>query len=107
MKVLSVFSEKGYYEAKLLVNQEVWVERAYASPLNQGEYYIADLCQCNILLNYEVVGKIKSICEGGAADLLEINHKNGKNYFIPLIDKFIKNVDISAKKVHLQEDFTF
>ena len=94
-------------EAKLLTNLEIWVPRKYASPLQEGEYYIADICQCSILLNDEVVGKIKSICEGGVADLLEITHKSGKHYFVPLSEKFVRHVDIDAKKVYLHEDFIF
>lgn len=93
--------------AKLLVNLEIWAERIYGSPLKKGEYYFADLCKCSVFLDGQEVGRINSICEGGVTGLLEIKHKNGKNYFIPFIKKFIKHVDIKARKVYLHEDFTY
>ena len=35
-------------EAAALSGQEIWVDRADASPLAEGEYYLADLCRCRL-----------------------------------------------------------
>ncbi|HEY9595232.1 MAG TPA: ribosome maturation factor RimM, partial [Spirochaetia bacterium] len=36
-------------QARRLVGYEMWVPRAQAAPLGDGEYYTADLCRCRLL----------------------------------------------------------
>ena len=46
--------------ARALVGSEIWVPRAAASPLSNGEYYAADLCRCRLWFGEEEVGAVRS-----------------------------------------------
>jgi len=92
-------------EIKHLCGCELWVELKYAAPLKQGEFYIKDLYNCDILYKGQWQGKIKSVCDGNNADLLEVVNDAGKTILIPFIKRFIVGVDIESKEIHLREDF--
>ena len=90
-------------EAKLFSNWEILVDRKDAAPLAEGEYYNSDLCACSLIRNSEVLGKVVSVIEGGAGDLLEIETTNGKVILIPFINEWIGTVDLQKKEIELKE----
>jgi 16S rRNA processing protein RimM len=96
--------------AKALAGAEILVPRDKACPLEEGEYYVSDLCQCVLAYKGTVVGTIKGVMEGGADDLLEViltegSEGNGKNgpqtRLVPLRKEFVGKIDIAAKTVEL------
>ncbi len=87
-----------------LNGREVWVDREQASTLKQGEYYVADLCQCLVECDGQVLGRVKSIVEGGASDLLEVERSTGTTIMVPLVTQFVAQVDLPAKRICLKED---
>jgi len=91
--------------SKSFVGKEILVERKYASQLKKGEYYISDLCQCDVYKGNEVIGHVKSVINAGNADLLEVLSKNGEVLMIPFINRFVDNVDIGNGKIYLMQDY--
>jgi 16S rRNA processing protein RimM len=91
-------------KAKELSGCTIWVEREYASPLSDGEYYVGDLCSCSIHRNDRDVGRVKSVIDSGAGDLLEVVFHDGKVLMIPLMEHYIDEVDIKDRKIYLKED---
>lgn len=85
-------------QAKLLSGYEILVTKDKACPLNEGEYYIEDLKQCN-LVYYEndksnsnskiglaenaapikIIGPITDVLEGGSGKLLEVQLSESLN----------------------------
>ena len=88
-------------EAKLLSGAEVLVPRDKACPLNEGEFYVADLCQCDLVHEGEAIGRIKDVTEGGGGFLLEIELNCGGVRLVPFRNEFVGEVDIAKKAVEL------
>jgi 16S rRNA processing protein RimM len=89
-------------KAKTLSGMEIWVPRDKASALSEGEYYHADLNQCSIQFNDEVVGRVKSILEGGGGELFEVEMTSGETVLIPFRDEFIGEISIEKKLIELK-----
>jgi 16S rRNA processing protein RimM len=91
-------------KARALVGSEIWVPRAQAAPLDSGEYYASDLCRCRLWFGDEDVGAIRSVWEGGPAQLLEVVGKNGRTWLVPFSEHFIGDVDLDAGMIRLKDD---
>ena len=91
-------------KARALVGWEIWVARASAAPLGDREYYAADLCRCRLWFGEEDVGAVRSVWDGGPAQLLEVVGKAGKTFLVPFSDHFIGDVDLANGKISLKED---
>jgi 16S rRNA processing protein RimM len=63
-----------------------------------NEYYIVDLIGCEVFdLKNNILGEIKNIQNFGAGDLMEIKNHNKKNFFIPMNNENLINVDLEKK----------
>jgi 16S rRNA processing protein RimM len=91
-------------KARALVGWEIWVARSSAAPLGDGEYYAADLCRCRVWFGEEEVGAVRSVWEGGPAQLLEVVGKEGTTFLVPFSEHFIGDVDLANGKISLKED---
>ena len=90
-------------KARALIGFEIWVPRAQAAPLARDEYYAADLCRCRLVSNGEEVGRVRSVWDGGPAQLLEVEGKRGKTFLVPFSEHFVGNVDIAAGTILLKD----
>jgi 16S rRNA processing protein RimM len=96
-------------QAKTLAGGELLVSRDMACPLAEGEYYVNDLCQCVLVYQGTVLGRITAVMEGGAGDLLEVTLSEGSEFgeakletrIVPLRKEFVGKVDMQAKTVEL------
>jgi 16S rRNA processing protein RimM len=84
---------------------EVYVEREHAAPLRKGEYYHADICRCTVYQGEAMIGRVRAVCKGGKADLLEVADESGKTRLIPFADPFVAGVDIAGQKIFLDAEF--
>jgi 16S rRNA processing protein RimM len=91
-------------EARRLVGFELWVPRPLAAPLVSGEYYASDLCRCRLWFGDEEIGEVRSVWDGGPAQLLEIRALDGRSFLVPFTDHFIGEVDLEAGRMVLKED---
>jgi len=92
-------------EAAALRGLELWVDRADANPLGEGEYYLADLCRCRLYRGGEELGRVVSVCEAGAADLLEVEAWAGRRFLVPFNGSFLGEVDVARGRIAVREDF--
>lgn len=92
-------------EARRYSNCELHASRANAASLAEGEYYYADLCECAVVRNGRDLGRIRTVCEGGASDLLEVEVPSGRRYLVPFIDEFVGEVDLERRTVELRADW--
>jgi 16S rRNA processing protein RimM len=89
---------------KQLNGSEIWVERKFAAPLEEDEYYHADLCGCVVYLDNKQIGTVKAIAEGHAYELVEVLLSGGKTLIVPFTGEYIGAVDIENKQVFLTEE---
>lgn len=74
--------------------------------LEDDEYFYGDLIGCTVINDDQEIGKVVSIFNNGAHDILSVKTAKGK-ISIPYVDAFIEDIDISSKqiKVHLIKGF--
>ncbi len=90
-------------QAAALRGAEIWVDRADASPLAEGEYYLADLCRCRLYRGQEELGRVVSVCEAGAGELLEVEAASGRRFLVPFSGSFLGQVDVAGGRIALAE----
>ena len=90
-------------DGKKLHGKEIWTHREFASPLQDGEYYVADLCCCEVWCHDEIFGTVQALIEGGATDIMEVISPSGQRVMIPLIEEYIERIDIAGRKIHVKQ----
>ncbi len=70
------------------------VTREHAIPLNEGEYYIADLIGLSVINeeNGERMGELINVIETGANDVYEMRTPEGRSVMLPAIRECIRRV---------------
>jgi len=91
--------------AKSYAGWEIVVKREEAAALGEGEYYHADLCRCSIVKDSKPLGRIRSVCEGAASDLLEVETPAGRVFLIPFVNEFVGAVNLNERTVELKADW--
>ncbi|HSN65523.1 MAG TPA: ribosome maturation factor RimM [Fusibacter sp.] len=100
---------KGYEDINKVLNflnKNVYMERKDVEDDSEG-HYIVDLIGCEIFDDQgALIGHLKDVLQTSAQDLYEIKKaSDGKMFYLPVVDEFVKNIDIKNKKitVHLIE----
>lgn len=79
--------------------KDLYVSRENAIPLEEGEYYLADIIGATVLTeDGAVFGELKDVLETGANLVYVVLHE-GKEVLLPVIPDCVKNVDVEQKKV--------
>ena len=91
-------------EAKALTGSLFVTGREHACPLEEGEYYQADVLGCDVFFNGRLVGTVVSTVESGSKDLLEIQTGDGLR-LIPFEDEYIGEVRVKEKTIELKLDW--
>jgi 16S rRNA processing protein RimM len=90
--------------AHRLIGWEIWLPRDQAARLGTGEYYEADLCKCSLWLGEEEIGPVRSVWDGGPAQLLEVVAKGGRTHLVPFTDHFVGAVDLDRGRIFIRGD---
>lgn len=81
-------------------NCPLYVTRDHAVPLEEDEYFIADLIGLSIVDEEKIVlGKLTDILETGANDVYVLTTSEGKEVLLPAIKECILNIDMKAKMI--------
>ena len=84
----------------------LYVTRDQAVPLEEDEYFIADLLGLDVYLETgEKFGVLKDVMETGANDVYIIRTEAGKEVLIPAIHECILDVDLDENRmeIHLMD----
>lgn len=88
-------------EARLYAGCDIMISREDAQPLEDGEYYIADLIGCRVIgddksgeLAGQDLGRIKDVLQTGANDVYVVERPGGRELLLPVIADCIRHVDI-------------
>ena len=82
------------------------VTREQAVPLEEDEYFIADLIGLRVITDEDkVLGELTDVLETGANDVYQVIDENGKEILLPAIKDCILSVDLEKgeMKVHILE----
>ena len=80
---------------------DLYVTRENATPLNEGEYYIADLIDMLVVDEEgDELGILDDVLQTGANDVFVVKLKeSGKELLLPNIPSCVLNVDLDDRKV--------
>lgn len=86
---------EDFREAELLIPEaESW-------PLPPNRFYISDLIGLEAFgTDGTVLGQVSDVLTGGAQDILSVDGPYGE-MMIPLVDEWVRDIDIASGKVHI------
>ena len=93
-------------QAEMLRNAILEIDRKDAIPLEEGEYFIADLLESEVYTDDgEKLGILEDIFNTGSNDIYVVKNELGKSILLPRIKDVFKEIDVENKKiiVHLIE----
>ena len=85
---------------------DLLVTRENAIPLEEGEYYIADIIGSKVITDEDkILGTLTDVLQTGANDVYVVKTKDGKEVLLPSIEECILDRDIENKivEVHIMK----
>ncbi len=80
----------------------LFVSREDAVPLEENEYFIADLIGLKVISDEgEELGTLDDVLQTGANDVYVVKSDNGEEILVPAIKDCVKNVDIEGGEITL------
>ena len=87
-------------DVEIYKNCYLEIDRKDAKPLEEGEYYIVDLLESNVIADTgEMLGKLIDIYNTGSNDIYVVKDELGKQLLLPAIKDVIKEVDLDKKQI--------
>ncbi len=85
-------------------NMYIYKNKDDIKPLKKGEYYFSDLKDLDVYVENELIGKVLKVEEGVTHNNLRVlKNEDNKEYLVPFIPVFIKNVDIDNKRIDINK----
>ncbi len=82
---------------------DVYVDRQSALPLEEGEYYLADIIGFKVISEGQEIGIMEDYFDNAADQTIFIIKCNdGTTKYIPDIDEFVKQVDLEEQCIYVQ-----
>ncbi len=92
-------------EAQNLAGKNLYIKRESLPAPDQDEFYFEDLIGCEVkTVNGKRVGKVIAVHEFGAGNMLEIEDKNGVNFFHPFTKTAVPKVDIKSGRIIIKPE---
>lgn len=83
--------------AEALNGTMLYIERAALPDIqSENQYYIEDLKGLRVIENGQDIGRVLSVDNFGAGDLIEIQPKIGGSFYVPFSDDFVVGVDLNS-----------
>jgi 16S rRNA processing protein RimM len=80
--------------------QIIYVDDENRVVLPKNHFFIYDLIDCQVYdMDNNYIGKIEEVMQGASNDIYVIKDDNHKEYLIPAVKEFIKEVNIDKKTV--------
>jgi 16S rRNA processing protein RimM len=82
---------------------DIYVNREDAVPLEEDEFYIADVIDMDIIdENGEKLGVLNDVMQTGANDVFVVTLNNGKELLLPVIKDCVLDIDYEKKCVSVR-----
>ena len=76
--IADIYFEDQIYDDIILQGKEIYIQKKDLKKLEDGEYYILDLLECNVYKEKELIGKVTDILNNNITETLEVDRK--RNY---------------------------
>ncbi|MBE3557328.1 MAG: 16S rRNA processing protein RimM [Firmicutes bacterium] len=86
--------------AAVWVNATLYVPEEALYPLQEGRYYIYQILGSRVeSTEGEPLGQVVDVRTDGAQDLWTVRDAQGRDHLVPVVDAFIRNVDLSQHRI--------
>ena len=100
MVILAFKEFEDINEVEKLRDCEIYVTRENAVPLDEDEFYIADVIGSDVFLeDGSKFGILKDVMQTGANDVFVVNTEDDKEILFPVIKDFVPEIDAANKKI--------
>lgn len=86
-------------EAEKYKNKKLFAKKEDLPPLSDGRYYISDIIGFDIFADGKKIGTLSDVDVSGPIDMLVIKRDNKKEAYVPNIEKFVDEINVSDKKI--------
>ena len=73
--IADIYFQDDIYDDIILQGKEIYIQRKDLKKLEDGEYYILDLLECNVYKEKELIGKVTDILNNNITETLEVDRK--------------------------------
>ena len=73
--IADIYFEDPIYDDIILQGKEIYIQKKDLKKLEDGEYYILDLLECNVYKEKELIGKVTDIFNNNITETLEVDRK--------------------------------
>ena len=73
--IADIYFQDDTYDDIILQGKEIYIQRKDLKKLEDGEYYILDLLECNVYKEKELIGKVTDILNNNITETLEVDRK--------------------------------
>lgn len=95
---------KGYdriEDVTELIGSIIMIDEKERVELEEGQFYFYDLIGLEVYDKGSFIGKIDSVVDYGSGDLFRILN-DGKEILIPFMKEFVKEIDLSGKRINVE-----
>lgn len=98
--VLKLAGVDGREKAEEIRNKLLLVPESRASTLEEGEYWAHELIGMTVSgIEGNELGEVTDVLCGSAQDLLNVAGKDGTDFQIPVVKKFIEKIDLEGRQI--------
>lgn len=92
-------------EAETLAKTELYIDRSQLPEVEEDDtFYVSDLIGLTVFSeNTTILGKVVSVENFGAGDILECRAENYKSFMIPLTDDAVVSIDLDEDRIIISE----
>lgn len=102
MVILSFKEFKDINEVEKYKNCELYVTRDNAVPLDEDEYYIADVIGMDVCENGDKLGVLVDVMQTGSNDVFVVDLGDKKELLIPVIKECVLDIDYEESKINVK-----
>jgi 16S rRNA processing protein RimM len=89
--------------ARALGHAVLYVERGEMPPLEEGEYYHADLLGCRVVDEGGAdLGRVLDVFASGAHDLLVVEAPGGREWMLPVLESTVLAMDLEGGEIRVR-----
>lgn len=79
----------------------IFMEEENMHKLKRNQYYHHDLLKCNVYVKDTMIGKVSSVENNGAHDILRVSTIDNKTKLIPFVKSWLVSVDIDNSRIEI------
>jgi 16S rRNA processing protein RimM len=96
---------RGREAAAALGGSELLVPVADTPPLEEGEWYAADLEGCSVVDGEDAVGTVRRLLALPSCEVLEVERPDVADLLVPLVTDAVRSVDVDARVIDVDLAF--